>query len=189
MNHREIGNLKLAHGNLVEALLHYNRGLDFAFRKNDMKEASLCYANRSAAYLEMRDFPKCLENIKLALALDCPSDLAEKLEKRRDKCRELGKDFKKCGDYNLWKFFKLSYPANDKIPFIVNCLEMRETQKYGRGIFTTQQLFPGDIIAIEEPFYKTTYNDDIYCAARCYECLKTNKQNFITHGYCKFRKI
>ncbi|KAG5671094.1 hypothetical protein PVAND_001308 [Polypedilum vanderplanki] len=39
-------------------------------------------------------------------------------------------------------------------PFIVDCLELRHDKKYGRFTITNRDLKAGDILAIEEPFFK-----------------------------------
>jgi hypothetical protein len=80
-------------------------------------------------------------------------------------------------------FFKLSYQANPKIPFIVDCLEMREDEKYGRGIYATCDLNAGDVIAIEEPFFLETLSTNRHCM----NCNRSNMLSLIPNADdCKF---
>lgn len=57
-------------------------------------------------------------------------------------------------EYENENLLKLSRPAHHKVPFIVNCLEHRENQKFGRFVITTEKLHPGAIIAVEKPLMK-----------------------------------
>lgn len=81
-----------------------------------------------------------------------------------------------------WDFFQLSYPPNEKIPFIVEGLELNENDQFGRHIITTKELKAGDIVAIEEPFFKTI-NEDVI-KIRCSNCLKSNALSLIPCGSC-----
>ena len=73
--------------------------------------------------------------------------------------------------------FKLSYPANQKIPFIVECLEMQHTKECGRGIYTKQDLKPGDIVALDKPVFHSVNKTSQY--VRCCNCLKFQMQSLI----------
>lgn len=80
------------------------------------------------------------------------------------------------------EFFKLSQPANSKIPFIANCLEVKENDVYGRFIATNKDLSTGDIVIIEEPFYKVVSNEDRNL--RCAICLKQNLLHLLPCEKC-----
>lgn len=67
-----------------------------------------------------------------------------------------------------WTYFKLSHSPNEKIPFIVDCLELKTDQKYGRHIVTTRDLQPGDVIAIEKIVFPNIQKTAIY--SRCSFC-------------------
>ena len=97
---------------------------------------------------------------------------------------------------DLWDFFKLSYPVNEKIPWVVDCVEVRHTENYGRGIYAKQDLKAGDIICIEEPIFNYTFNDEYNHYFQCYNCFKPNRMNLIpcdktgkTHQIFKFNLI
>jgi SET and MYND domain-containing protein 4 len=119
-----------------EALECYNQSLSFAEAKSS--EIPLAYANRSALYLEVKEYQLCLDNIQLAIDSNYPVDKLQTLKTRKDKCKTLIETDVKSDDYDPWKFFKLSYPANEKIPFIVDCLELRRNEKFGRYIVTNR---------------------------------------------------
>lgn len=86
-----------------------------------------------------------------------------------------------------WKAFKLSYPANRKIPFIVDCLQLKHSERFGRHIVTTQNLKAGDIVAVEEPFI--TFIDDNVTKIRCSNCLKSNLLSLLPCNSCAKGKI
>jgi hypothetical protein len=71
----------------------------------------------------------------------------------------------------------LSYPANEKIPWVVDCVEVRRTEKNGRGIYATQDLKAGDVICIEEPIIN--YSNEKGRYMRCYNCSKACALNLI----------
>lgn len=83
-------------------------------------------------------------------------------------------------------FFKLSHPPNPKIPFIADCLEVKENEIYGRFIATKEDLLPGDIVIMEEPFYKIISPSEKN--ARCAVCLKQNMLNLIPCEKCSAGK-
>lgn len=92
-----------------------------------------------------------------------------------------------CSSVNSFEeFFKLSYPPNPKIPFIADCLEVKENDVYGRFIATKKDLFPGDIVIMEEPFYKIISPSEKN--SRCAVCLKQNLLNLIPCEKCSTGK-
>lgn len=195
---REEGNFRYKEGKFFEALENYNKSLTVAPLKS--RDVSLAYANRSAVYLTVKEYDLCIKNIQLAREHGYPKDMLQTLVNREEKCRKLMESCKPNPDDNPWNFFKLSYPANEKIPFIANCLELHQDKQYGRGIKTNRgnliynfaltitknclilDLKPGDIIAIEEPLFRTVSETSWHI--RCYNCLKSNKMNLIPHDVC-----
>ena len=165
-------------GEFYEALIACNKSICFAVPST--KALSVAYANRSAVYFKCGLFVECLDNIKLARDNGYPTDKLHKLQAREDKCESLLETGNK--KFDIWSFFKLSHPANEKIPFIINCLELREDEKYGRHIVTTQDLKTGDFIAIEEPFCKIRAENSIY--SRCSSCLKLKNLCLIPCSGC-----
>lgn len=133
---REAGNIQYKERRFFEALENYNKSLMFAPLKSD--SMALAYANRSAVYLTVKEYDLCVENIKLARDHGYPKEKFQTLIDREDKCKNLMELHKTNPDNNPWNFFKLSYPANEKIPFIVNCLELVKSEHTGQGVVTNQ---------------------------------------------------
>lgn len=183
-NFRNDGNLHFRDKNFYAALIAYNQSLCFAGTTADL---SLAFANRSAVYLEAKLHKECLENIKLACFHGYPKEKLLKIKEREQKCKKLMKINQKDCANDPWNFFKLSHSPNHKIPFIVNCLELCESEKYGRYLITNKNLKTGDVIAIEEPFYKFI-DSDVY-HSRCANCLKSNNLNLIPCATCTKSKI
>lgn len=182
---RNEGNENYNHGHFLEALNFYNRSVCFA--EEGSGRLGLAYANRSAVYKDAELYKECLANIELARQHGYPKDKIQKLDEREEKCKKLMEIHRADPKNDPWNFFKLSHPPNEKIPFIVNCLELKENKKFGRYIVTNSDLKPGDIIAIEEPFY--TFTDKNVCFSRCAYCLKSNKLSLIPCMSCTNSKF
>ena len=183
--HRKSGNKHFDRGEFYEALLSYNSSICHA--ELDSRTLALAYGNRSAVYFKAFMYDKCLENIELAKASGFPRDKMSKLRKREQDCNDMIVDHGSGFCFDPWSFFKLSYPTHKKIPFIVNHLELKENEKYGRHIITSYDLSAGDIIAIEEPLFKSLNHDARQ--SHCYYCLKSNKLSLIPCPSCSSGKI
>ena len=169
-NLRYEGNDKYKQRKFTESLIAYNKSL--CFSPLDSENVSFVYANRSAVYFEMHQYQKSFENIKLALFYNYPD--TDRLLLREAKCKEL---FGSQSHSKNLKFFKLSHPVNEMIPFIISNLELREDDKFGRHIVTTEDLNPGDIIAKEDACFKTLEIGARF--SRCAFCLSFNKLSLI----------
>lgn len=124
---------------LFEALESYNNSLCVA--ELDSVDIPLAFGMRSAVYLEAKQYRLCLENIQLARDNGYPADKVDILNYVEEKCKKLIQGHEPNPDDDPWNFFKLSYPANEKLPFIVNCIEVRKTKKFGRFVITNQGEF------------------------------------------------
>lgn len=118
---------------------------------------------------------ECLINIQWALENGYPADKIQKLNERKAKCKKLMRT-KFSKDIKKEDIIKLSYPANPKVPFLIEGIEVRVTEKFGRGIYTTRDLKAGDIIGIDTAHMAlikhTNYN-------RCCNCSKKSMFNLI----------
>ncbi|XP_070500860.1 uncharacterized protein [Chironomus tepperi] len=171
---REIGNNYYEESVWFHALLYYNKSIAYA----ESKEAvAIGYGNRSAIYYHTKLYKECIENIQLARLNGFPEDKLSRLAERERKCKALMAKPKNKNTEDFWDFYKLSYPAHEKIPWIVNCVEIRHTTNYGRGIYAKQDLKAGDIICVEEPILNYTKEGKGYY--QCYNCLKPNAMNLI----------
>jgi hypothetical protein len=88
---------------------------------------------------------------------------------------------------NPWDFFKLSYSSHEKLPFVIEHLRVKNDENFGRFVYTTNNLQPGDVIAIEEPFFKFLLPEARHL--RCANCLKSNKMNLTPSNLCSSSKI
>lgn len=165
------GNNFYARRSFYEALLKYNESLCCA--EPESENLGLAFANRSAVYFEMKLYERCLENINLARRHRYPEKDLEVLKRREEKCLEQMKhnrDEMKFTDCS--HLLKLSYPKNQKLPFIADCLEFKVDKKFGRHVITNRHLRVGDIVAIEEPFVKIIHERFVH--QKCAGCFKDN---------------
>lgn len=162
----------------VEALENYNQCLRFAV--NNSPVLSEAYAGRSKIYYETNQFQKCLDNIQWAIEASVCDEKSKTFKTFEEKCHE---KLSSCNNNaNDEVFYKLTKPAHSKIPFIANCLEVRVSDIYGRYIMTNDDLSTGDIVVLEEPFYKVLHSQQIH--ARCGVCLKQNVLNLFPCVKC-----
>lgn len=189
---RADGNKFYSERSFFDALGKYNESLCYAEKGSEA--AGLAFANRSAVYFEMKLFEHCLQNIELAKANGYPKKNFTILDKRSEKCVEQMKEGRE--DEASFEFIKLSYKANPKLPFVVNCLELKRSEKFGRYITTNRDLTVGDIVAIEEPPFKIIKSDARYESCqqtnnyrRCALCLKPNLLDLIPCDGCSLSKL
>lgn len=164
----------LAEGKFSQALDSFNNCLRFT--SIDSYESSLSYSARAKIFYNVKLFRECSENIQLAKSNDKAFD---------EDLRQIEKHVASVENnesVNKWEFFKLSHDANEKIPFIVNCLEVRENEFFGRYIATTKDLLPGDILIVEEPFYKVL--SPLEVNRRCSICFSQNSLNLLPCVTC-----
>lgn len=187
---RSEGNKFYVDRNFHGALEKYNESLCFAEKSSEAY--GMAFANRSAVYFEMKLFDKCLKNIEMAKVNGYPRKNFLILDKRAEKCVEQIKNGKEAkSDENPFEFNKLSYKENPKLPFVVDCLELKRSEKFGRFVITNQDLKVGDIVAIEKPHFRVIKSDSRYESCldsnkymRCSFCLKDNLMDLIPCENC-----
>lgn len=182
---RASGNQNYKSLKFYDALLCYNKSLCNA-RPNSI-EFSLGFANRSAVYFEIEAYEHCIENIELAITFGYPKDKLETLADRLERCYEIlacSEEKKVENDFSL---LKLSRPSHARLPFIVDCLELRHSKRYGNHLVTTRELKAGEIIAIEKPFHKFIMNDARF--SNCANCLKSEKLNLFPCCECNYSEF
>lgn len=176
---RLLGNEFFLRKDNFEALKQYNESLCYAV--TDSEAMGIAYANRASVFLTTGHFEFCMDNIELALQHGCPSDMYEKLQKRKEDCLRLMEQnlVKQMRQVTLsdstYTLPPLSHEPNEKIPFIVDCIELTKTEQRGRGLVTKKDLKPGDILILEEPFLKTLKEDRLY--THCFNCMQSNALN------------
>lgn len=164
---QELGVELLSTSKFYDALVAFNRSLCLAFPGS--MEMSLSFEGRSELYYKVGQFEKCLRNIQAAREHQLPPDKAFACDEREKLCYERFGEKLPCELENL---FKLSYPPNEKIPFIADCLSICECEKFGRFIVARHDLKPGDVIVIEETPFNFISSSSIF--TRCFNCLKSN---------------
>lgn len=164
----------LSTGKHAEALDHYNQCLRFASSKTLLSEA---FAGRSKVYFETKQFKMCDENVLWAVDSKISGEKCEAVIAMQETCRDKLESIASADE-----FFQLTQPAHPKVPFIAECLEVRENAIYGRYIMTNKELQPGDIVVVEEPFYKVLNSKQ--AQTRCAVCLKQNNMNLFPCAKC-----
>jgi SET and MYND domain-containing protein 4 len=175
---RKIGNEHFAIKEFDSALKLYNQSICFA--EQGSENLSIGYANRSAVYFEWQLYDRCFENIRLAREANYPVRLMHKLEKRAEECQNRKKTiYKKTSEP---KVPILSYPANAQIPFMADCLELVQNEKFGRHIITNRDLKIGDVVIMEKPYETQLFKE--YKYQRCTNCLTENDFSLIPCPDC-----
>jgi SET and MYND domain-containing protein 4 len=180
---RAEGNRFYSQRKFFYALLKYNESLCYAPVNSESN--GHIYANKSAVYIEMKLYEKCLANIAMAKESQYPENSLDLLNKREEKCQELMKASKEKNS-DPWTFFKLSYPPNKNVPYIANCLEVESNELFGRFVVANRHLKVGDIVAIERPFCSVLMEESMFHEVlesniyqRCSNCLKENGMDLI----------
>ncbi|XP_050067145.1 SET and MYND domain-containing protein 4 [Anopheles maculipalpis] len=154
----------------IEALKCYNESI--AFSQKGTEDRAIAYANRSMICYELHRYEECLENIRLARDSNYPERFSHKLVKREEAVRKVllaTKDDRKDTKAN-GPIPKLSYNTRETLPQVAECLELCESDKFGRYVVTNRKLKAGDVVIIEQPFCRLLL--DVYRCIRCDFCLK-----------------
>lgn len=115
-------------------------------------------------------------SIQWAKECEYPKDKVKKLNEREKKCKQFLASQVKVPADDPNDFFKLSYPANPKIPFIADCIEYKNKNDC-HDLYAKHDLKAGDIIAWEEMSFKRIFCPGQY--NRCCYCLKSDMMNLI----------
>lgn len=169
--------------NYQKAIISYNESLSYA---ESIFQMSLLFAKRSEVYFEAEKYEQCLKNIQLAKDYDFPIENQDELMIREKKCREkiisTNKTDTETNEKSISDFVKISYESHPKIPFIIDGIEVKSSEKYGNYLTTSRDLKTGDIIAIEKPLIK--FLDKKFCYERCANCLRNNSYHLMPCDRC-----
>lgn len=172
--------------NHYKAIEACNAGLCYAEPKSC--NIAKIFAKRSEIYFDLGRYQTCVNNIKLARqSLERLPAKHPELDDLERKCQAKISKLPEEDDKGVWDFFKLTHQPNQKIPFISSHLKPFESWKFGRCVITAKNLYPGDIIAIEEPFFRMLNKDTRY--QRCACCMKSNLMSLIPCDKCTTSKI
>jgi SET and MYND domain-containing protein 4 len=130
----------LAQQKFFDALVALNKSLCVA--EPGSIEMSAAFETRAEVFLSVGQYDKCLKNLQAAMRFGCPPHRLEILRNSEEKCKRLITTDSSSID-ELRNFVSMKLPRNKKIPFIADCLELREDDKFGRFIVTNRDLSPG----------------------------------------------
>lgn len=174
----------------------YFRNFDYE-KAVESYNASICYAppfsnqlpigymERAKVYTRIGLHNEALKSIDYALSLDFNGDLRIQIYQKKEQCIE-----RICHEKELqmkkMKVFSIQNPSvvggvNLKVPFASDCLEIKESEQYGRYLTTKKDLNPGEIICLEPAYIKVVNENFIY--RKCTHCLKSNHFNLLP-CYC-----
>lgn len=165
--------------NHQNALENLNQTLCFAQMKTEIFADA--FAERAKIYREMKKYQKCIDNIQSALQSSVSDEKTKTYKKFQDEIlAEISSSSE--SEEESCKFFNLSHEPHKKIPFIAECLDVKENDVYGRYIMTNKDLKTGDIVVVEEPFYKVA--DLKVRHTRCAVCLEQNLLDLLPCSKC-----
>lgn len=170
--------------NNFDALLNYNESI--AFAETGSQQLALGYARRSVVYAKWKMYELCLENIRLARSVEdgCPDAIVDELAELELQCVQLLKECPEDVSKEDEEAYlpKLSFPPHAKVPFIADCLDIRQNEQYGRYIITHKDLVPGQVLAVEERYLNILL--PALRHQRCAHCLKENSLSLIPCTGC-----
>lgn len=170
-------NKKLELFNIFKALELYNKSICYA--EPNSEHLSIGYANRSAVLFEWKRYRECLANIELARKANYPARLSHKLDKRERDCQQL---LEQQPPDVVPIEFKMNFETHAQVPYIADCLELRDSADEGRFIVTNRDLVVGDLVAVEQPFCSTLLPPMRYI--RCATCKRENYLTLIPCDSC-----
>ncbi|XP_055325374.1 SET and MYND domain-containing protein 4-like [Sitodiplosis mosellana] len=173
--YRNQGNVQFQERKWFEAMNLYNASLCFA--ESGSENVSLAYANRSACFLRLRQYEKCLADIELAKKARYPEHLMQKLNKRRADCLKLMKS----DDRGEEIVAKLSYKADENFPGMANVLKIEYNEEFGRYISAKCDIPAGKTVLVDESAVPPSHGMQQYSC--CAVCAKSS-MNFIPCGQC-----
>lgn len=164
---RNDGNAAFRRKAYDEAMELYNDSLRFA--KPESGLIGLAYANRSACFLKLKMFEKCLNDIKLAKGADYPAHLMPKLEQRQTECLER-LDNGENSHSNVRA--ELSFEPNKNFPSMANALKVQVQQTGSDGncaVVAKQDIDVGQTIVVEDAMFAYLHDR---LGLKCNICLK-----------------
>jgi SET and MYND domain-containing protein 4 len=173
----------LAYKRFYDSLVLFNKSL--CHLPKGSENLAKVFTSRALVYLEIKEVDKCLENVQMARNHECSNEI--QLTEIEERCQKLKENQPKDSANDPKSFFKLSYSPHERNPSVVNCVEVKKNEKFGRHVITNRDLNPGDIIAIEEPIFKAIFDRSRY--ERCSNCLNTNMLSLIPCDGCNFGEL
>lgn len=170
-----LGNKEFSLSMWDSAMEYYNQSLIFA--EPGTENVSLGYANRSACFLNMQMYDKCLIDIELAEKANYPERLRKKLEKRKAECLRMMQDHE---SKRYYAEPKLSFDADVNFPCLANVLTIKKNEQFGRYVEATCDIDVGQTVLVEQRFTLDIASvDRVFCFTCMKECM-----NFIPCSLC-----
>lgn len=144
-------------------------------------QRDLAYSNRANIYFKLKLYKDCLKNLRKIEFHDFSKKERKQILQMKETCDNNLQDYEPDPKEDPWNFFKLSYKANDKIPFIIDRI-CSERDEFGQvGVFAKKKIKAGSIIAVEKSFINLISDSERY--SRCCWCASSNKLNLIPCDY------
>lgn len=160
---RKEGNKSFEAKDWRSALGSYNECLCYA--KPGSSNFYFAYANRSACFYRMDKFAESMVDIELAKNAGYPANLMSKLVARQNQCKKRINEGAQTPDDRL----KLSFPADEHIPGMANCLQIVKNAKGNRIIVAKEDIDVNKVVGAEQSFATCVYSKYGW---RCQICLK-----------------
>lgn len=164
--------------NVYEIISKYNKAV--ACAEKGSSTLALAFAGRSRIAACIGYYKPCLFNINLAKSSNYPEHQLQELldfEKRMTLKLENSKPPER--EENT--FFKLSHPANDDLPFMIDAIKIRQDMN-GHHLITKIPLKCGDIVAIEKTFASSSLAEA--STKKCSNCNKYSLLNLLPCEEC-----
>lgn len=161
--------------NWAHAIEKYNKCIRFAI--NESETLAMGYAKRSACFLQLKMYDKCLADIKLAKTANCPEKLMTMLNEREAMCLN---EIRESNDVYDSFTPQLSFISNKKFPGLANILTIESSAEFGKQIVAKRDIDVGKIVMLEDVFI---FGADLDFETICKTCAKSNT-NFIPCPSC-----
>lgn len=145
---RKTGNIFFATKQWYDAIRSYNMSLCFAENDSEPNIISMAYGNRSACFLHLKMYDKCITDIQMAIESNYPDNLLPKLEKRKAVCLE---QIEKNEQAAIWAP-ELSFEADDNFTSMANVLQIQRNAEFGRHITAKSDIGVGKVVLMERAF-------------------------------------
>ncbi|XP_055326474.1 uncharacterized protein LOC129580257 [Sitodiplosis mosellana] len=171
---RELGNEIFAANNWSDAMECYNESLRFA--EVGTENVALAYFFRSACFFKLNMIDEALADIELATKEKIPDHLLPELEQRKQECLELVEVVRREPEHPP----ELDYEANKHYPCLVNKVDIKCNQQFGRHLIANSDIPKGKTILLEEAFAVSHIQD----SSICYTCYRATFSNFLACEQC-----
>lgn len=160
-----------------EALVALNKNSIAA--AGDAEVLSKVFQEKAQIYYKLGHHEHCLSCLEKLKRISDTDETATRLEDETSSAQD--NNSSTLISKNIFEhFFKLSHPPHPSLPFIVDCLELRENDDFGKHVITTRDLKAGDVIAIEKSYFHFVSPHAIF--ERCFNCFRSNKLDLRTFG-------